>query len=69
MKRKYLIVAFFACVLVLSTVAVLNTWTQNKLSVDEQRFDLDKNGELSEAEKGLMVRVMRIEDARGTQFS
>ncbi len=69
MKRRYLIVAFFACVLVLSTVVVLNTWTQNKLSVDEKRFDLDKNGELSTSEKELMVRVMRIENARGTQFS
>ena len=52
-----------------STVVVLTTWTQSKLSVDEKRFDLDQNDELSEAEKQLMFRVMRAEAARGNKFS
>ena len=69
MKRKYIIIAVCACVLVFSLVTVLKTWTQDTLSKDEARFDLDKNGELSESEKGLMIRVMRLEDARGTRFS
>jgi hypothetical protein len=50
-------------------VVVLNTWTQDKLSQEEKRFDFDRDGELSESEKEFMVRVMRLEDARGTQFS
>lgn len=69
MKQKYVIIALYVCALMFSTIVVLNTWTQNKLSVDEKRFDLDKNDELSEAEKALMIRVMRLEDARGTRFS
>ena len=69
MKQKYVIVALYVCALMFSSIVVLNTWTQNKLSVDEKRFDLDKNDELNEAEKALMIRVMRLEDARGTQFS
>ena len=69
MKRKYVIIALFACALMFSTIVVLNTWTQNKLSVDEKRFDLDQNDELSEAEQQLMFRVMRLEAARGNKFS
>ena len=69
MKKKYFIIALFACTLMLSTIVVLNTWTQSKLSVDEKRFDLDQNDELSEAEQQLMFRVMRLEAARGNKFS
>ncbi len=69
MKQKYFILALFACALIFSTIVVLNTWTENKLSVDEKRFDLDQNDELSEAEKQLMFRVMRLEAARGNKFS
>ena len=69
MKKKYFIIALFACTLMLSTIVVLNTWTQSKLSVDEKRFDLDRNDELSEAEQQLMFRVMRLEAARGNKFS
>ena len=53
-----------------STIVVLNnTWTQSKLSVDEKRFDLDQNDELSETEQQLMFRVMRLEAARGNIFN
>ena len=69
MKRKNFIVALFACMLMFSTIVVLNSWTQNKLSVDEKRFDLDQNDALSEAEQQLMFRVMRLEAARGNKFS
>ena len=69
MKRKYVIIALFACMLMFSTIVVLNTWTQNKLSADEKRFDLDQNDALSEAEQQLMFRVMRLEAARGNKFS
>ena len=69
MKRKYLIGAFLACVLAFSTIIVLNTWTQNKLSVEERRFDFDLNGELSTEEQALMIRVMRLETQRGEKFS
>ena len=69
MRRKHIIIVIFTCALVLSLVAVLTTWTQNTLSREEARFDLDRDGELSTSEKEHMVRVMRIEDARGTRFS
>ena len=69
MKRKYVIVTLFACALMFSTIVVLNTWTQSKFSVDEKRFDLDQNDEISEAEQQLMFRVMRLETARGNKFS
>ena len=69
MKRKNCIVALFACMLMFSTIGILNTWTQGKLSVDEKRFDLDGNSELSDTEKQLMFRVMRLEATRGNKFS
>ena len=69
MKQKNFIGAFFACVLVFSTMVVLNTWTQSKLSVDERRFDFDLNGELSAEEQGLLFRVKRLEAERGNKFS
>ena len=69
MKSKYIIIAVLACTVMFSPVVVLTTWTQNTLSKEEMRFDLDRDGELSRSEKELMVRVMRLEDARGTQFS
>ena len=69
MKKKYIIIAGFACTLVFSLVAILTTWTQNTLSKEEIRFDLDRDGELSTSEKEFMVRVVRLEDARGVQFS
>ncbi len=69
MKRKHVIIPLCLCVLVLSLAIVLNTWTQGKLSKEEIRFDLDQNGELSDAEEQLMFRVMRLEVARGNKFS
>ena len=69
MKRKHITIALFLCALVFSLVIALNTWTQDTLSRDEKRFDFDRDGELSTSEKEFMVRVMRLEDARGTQFS
>ena len=69
MKRRHVTIILIACVLMFSTVVVLTTWTQSKLSADEKRFDLDQNDELSEAEKQLMFRVMRTEAARGNKLS
>ncbi len=69
MKRKHVIITFFLCALVFTLAIVLNTWTQDKLSEDEKRFDFDQNDELSESEKQLMFRVMRLEAARGNKFS
>jgi hypothetical protein len=69
MKRKHIIIGLFACVLMFSTIVVLNTWTQSALSVDEKRFDLDQNDELSDTEKQLMFRVMRMEASRGNKLS
>ena len=69
MKWKLIILVLIPLVLVFSTIVVLNTWTQSKLSADEKRFDFDKNDELSTSEKELMFRVMRLEASRGTKFS
>ena len=69
MKQKNFILKLFACVLMFSTIVVLNTWTQGKLLVEEKRFDLDQNDVLSEAEQQLMFRVIRLEAARGNKFS
>ena len=69
MKRKHVIITLFLCALVFTLAIVLNTWTQDKLSEDEKRFDFDQNDELSESEKQLMFRVMRLEAARGNKFS
>ena len=56
-------------VIIFSMIIILNTWAQETLSKDEKRFDLDGNGELSTSEKELMVRIVRIENARDVQFS
>ena len=69
MRQKYIIIAVCVCMLVFSLILVLTTWTQNALSREETRFDLNRDGELSTSEKEHMVRVMRVEDARGTKFS
>lgn len=69
MKGKRIIIAVLACTVMSSLAIVLTTWTQNTLAKEEMGFDLDRDGELSMSEKELMVRVMRLEDARGTQFS
>ena len=69
MKSKHIIIVVLACTVMFSLVVVLTTWTQDTLSKEEMRFDLDRDGELSTSEKEFMARVMRIEDARGTQFS
>ena len=69
MRLIHVIIGLFACILTLSTIVVMNSWTQSELSVDEKRFDLDQSDELSESEKQLMFRVMRLEAARGSKFS
>ncbi len=68
MKYKTNII-FSVLIMIFSLVVIQNTWAEETLSKDEKRFDLDRNGELSTPEKELMVRVMRIENARGVQFS
>lgn len=69
MKQIHVLILIFASVLMFSTVIVLKNWAQDKLSVDEKRFDLDQNDELNDTETQLMFRVMRLEAARGNKFS
>ena len=69
MKRKHVVIILFLCAMVFSLAVVLNTWTQDTLSREEKRFDFDRDGELSEPEKQLMFRVMRLEAQRGNKFS
>ena len=69
MKRKHIIIGLLACGLMLSTIVVIESWSQSELSIDEKRFDLDQNNELSDTEEQLMFRVMRLEAVRGNEFS
>ena len=69
MKRKHIIIGFLACGLMLSTIVAIESWSQSELSIDEKRFDLDQNDELSDTEEQLMFRVMRLEAVRGNEFS
>lgn len=62
-------IIFSVLIMIFLLVVIQNTSAQETLSKDEKRFDLDANGELSTPEKELMVRVMRIENARDVQFS
>ncbi|MEH0007934.1 MAG: PEP/pyruvate-binding domain-containing protein [Flavobacteriales bacterium] len=67
--QTHVIIGLFACILMLLTIIVKDSCPQSELSVDEKWFDLEQNDELSDAEKHLMFRVMRLEAPRGNKFS
>ena len=67
MKHKQIL----TCLLTL-TYLIFNyqtIWSQDTISDEEKRFDVNQNGELSQSEKELMVRIVRIENERDLQFS
>ncbi len=66
-KIHCLILSFILFIITLNIVQI--ACTQESLSKDEMRFDFDKNGELNTSEKDFMIRVMRMEQERGAQFS
>ncbi len=65
-KCKIMIISI---IVMFSMVLVHNTWTQDTLSDNEKRFDIDGNGELNTSEKNLMERIEKTEKERGIQFS
>ncbi|MCG9126687.1 hypothetical protein JT359_03700 [Candidatus Poribacteria bacterium] len=67
MKHKRILTCLFSFTFLIFTYQVI--WGQDSNTDEDKRFDLDQNGELSQSEKELMVRVVRIENERGVQFS
>ena len=69
MRLRYIITNLFGTLLAFLVLAPLNTSAQNTLSTDEQRFDLNRNGQLSEDEKEIMIETIAIEAFTGVQFT
>ena len=69
MKSKWTITNIFGTVLVFLILAAVNASAQNMLSKEEQRFDIDSNGQLSEDEKEIMIETIAIEALTGVQFT
>ncbi|RKU30829.1 hypothetical protein C6497_03905 [Candidatus Poribacteria bacterium] len=67
MKHRHILTYFFTLTFLIFTYQSI--LAQDSISDDEKRFDLDQNGELSQSEKELMVRIVRIENERDIQFS
>ncbi len=63
------IIMVLSIMIVHNFVFVHDILTQDKLSDNEKRFDIDGNGELNASEKDLMERVEKTEKERGIQFS
>lgn len=67
MKHKHILTCVLTFTYLIFTYQVI--WGQDSNTDEDQRFDLDQNGELSQSEKELMVRIVRIENERDVEFS
>ena len=67
MKHKQILTCVLTFTFLIFTYQVI--WGQDSNTDEEKRFDLNQNGELSQSEKELMVRIVRIENERGVEFS
>lgn len=67
MKHKPILTYLFTLTFLIFTHQSI--WSQDNITDEEKRFDLNQNGELSQSEKELMVRIVRIENERDVQFS
>lgn len=67
MKHKHILKYFFTLTLIIFSHQSI--WSQDNITEEEKRFDLNQNGELSQSEKELMVRIVRIEIQRNIMFS
>ena len=69
MKLKCTFTNLFGTLLAVLTLVAVNASAQNTLSKEEQRFDLNGNGQLSEDEKALMINTVAIEAFTGIQLA
>ena len=69
MNRQYIITNLFGVLLAFLVLTAVNVYAENTLSTEEQRFDLNGNGQLSEDEKALMIDTIAIEAFTGVQFT
>ena len=69
MKLKYTIITLFGTLLALLTLVAVNASAQNTLSKEEQRFDLNGDGQLNEDEKALMIDTIALEAFTGVQLA
>lgn len=69
MSRKHIITNLLGTLLALLMSVVVNTSAQDTISKEEKRFDIDSNGQLSEAEKEIMIDTIAIEAFTGVQFT
>ena len=69
MNPKHIITNLFGILLVFLSLLVLNASSQNTLSEEEKRFDLNGNGQLSQNEKEIMIDTIAIEAFTGVQFT
>ena len=69
MNPQHIITNLFVVLLVCLSLVAVNASAQNTLSEEEKRFDLNSNGQLSEAEKEIMIDTIAIEALTGVQFT
>ena len=69
MKPNHILTNLFGVLLAFLISVAVNGSAQNTLSKDEQRFDVDGNGQLSEDEKEVMIDTIALEAFTGVQFT
>ena len=69
MRYKHVGTNLFGVLLGFLTLVAVDISAQNTLSTEEQRFDLNGNGQLSEEEKALMIDTIAIEAFTGVQMA
>ncbi len=69
MRRKHIITNLLGILLAFLMSSAVNTLAQDTLSKEEKRFDLNSNGQLSEAEREIMIEIIALETFTGVQFT
>ena len=69
MRRKYIITNLLGILLTFLMSIAVSTSAQDTLLKEEKRFDLNSNGQLSEAEKAIMIEIIALEVFTGVQFT
>ena len=69
MNPQHIITNLFGVLLAFLILIGVNVAAENTLSTEEQRFDLNSNGQLSEDEKAIMLDIITLEAFTGVQFT